>query len=153
MLETGQNAPEIRLPRDGGDIVDLSDYRGQPVVVYFYPRDNTSGCTMQAQAFTEHLPEFKDAGAVVLGVSKDTVAKHDKFRDKHGLEVPLLSDAEGDTCERYGVWVEKSMYGKTFWGIVRTTFLIDRAGKIARIWPKVKVKGHVDDVLSAVRSL
>ena len=152
-LTPGDAAPDFTLPRDGGGEVSLSDLKGQAVVLYFYPRDDTSGCTKEAIAFTGLLPEFEAAGAVVLGVSKDSVAKHDKFRDKHGLGVILLSDEDGDVCERYGVWKEKNMYGKTYMGIERSTFLIDRDGRIARVWPKVKVPGHAEEVLEAVRAL
>ena len=151
--EIGDPAPAISLPRDGGDTVSLADYAGQTVVLYFYPRDDTPGCTKEAIGFTEQAAEFAAAGAVVLGVSKDSVKKHDKFRDKHNLGVVLLSDENSDTCERYGVWVEKSMYGKTYMGIERATFLIDGAGKITQIWRKVKVPGHVDAVLAAARTL
>ncbi len=150
--EPGQDAPDFTLPRDGGEDVTLSKLRGAPVVIYFYPRDDTSGCTKQALGFTERTEDFAAAGATVLGVSKDSIAKHEKFRDKHGLGVALLSDEDSDVCERYGVWVSKNMYGKQFMGIERTTFLIDADGKIARVWNKVKVPGHVDDVLDAVRS-
>ncbi len=149
--EPGQDAPDFTLPRDGGEDVTLSKLRGAPVVLYFYPRDDTSGCTKQALDFTERAEDFAAAGATVLGVSKDSIAKHEKFRDKHGLGVALLSDEDSDVCERYGVWVSKNMYGKQFMGIERTTFLIDADGKIARVWNKVKVPGHVDDVLDAVR--
>lgn len=152
-IEPGTMAPEITLPRDGGDTVSLSDYAGKAVVLYFYPKDDTPGCTVEAIDFTARAGQFADANAVVLGISKDTVAKHDKFRDKHGLGVVLLSDAEGDVCERYGVWVEKKMYGKTYMGIARTTVLIDGEGKIARVWDKVKVEGHADEVLEAVKAL
>ncbi len=151
--QPGQPAPKFSLPRDGGEEVQLSAHLGAPVVLYFYPRDDTSGCTRQAQGFTELGPEFELLGARVLGVSKDTVGKHEKFRDKYALKVALLSDAESDVCERYGVWVEKKMYGKTFMGIERTTFLIDAGGKIAKVWPKVKVAGHAGEVLDAVRAL
>jgi peroxiredoxin Q/BCP len=150
-LAIGDNAPDISLPRDGGDTVSLSDLTG-PVVVYFYPKDDTPGCTKEAIGFTEELEGFAASGATVLGISKDTVAKHEKFIAKHGLKIALLSDAEGDVCERYGVWVEKNMYGKTYMGIERATFLI-ADGKIARIWRKVKVPGHVAEVLEAVRAL
>ncbi len=150
--EPGLDAPDFTLPRDGGEDVTLSKLRGAPVVIYFYPRDDTSGCTKQALGFTERTEDFAAAGATVLGVSKDSIAKHEKFRDKHGLGVALLSDEDSDVCERYGVWVSKNMYGKQFMGIERTTFLIDANGKIARVWNKVKVPGHVDDVLDAVRS-
>lgn len=149
----GDNAPAISLPRDGGDIVNLSDFAGKNVVLYFYPRDDTSGCTKEAVGFTENLGAFADLDTVILGVSKDSVKKHDKFVAKHDLKIALLSDEEGDVCERYGVWKEKSMYGKTYFGIERTTFLIDANGKIAQVWPKVKVAGHVDAVLDAVRAL
>lgn len=151
--EIGDPAPAISLPRDGGDTVSLADYAGQTVVLYFYPRDDTPGCTKEAIGFTKQAAEFAAAGAVVLGVSKDSVKKHDKFRDKHNLGVVLLSDENSDTCERYGVWVEKNMYGKTYMGIERATFLIDGAGKIAQVWRKVKVPGHVDAVLEAARAL
>ena len=150
-LTEGDPAPQVSLPRDGGDIVTLAEIPG-PVVLYFYPRDDTSGCTTQALDFTAERDAFAQAGATILGVSKDTVAKHEKFAAKHDLGIALLSDAEGDTCERYGVWVEKKMYGKTFMGIERSTFLI-KDGTIRRIWRKVKVPGHVDEVLAAVRAL
>jgi peroxiredoxin Q/BCP len=149
----GETAPAISLPRDGGGQVDLSDFAGQKVVVYFYPKDDTPGCTKEAIGFTEMADDFAKAGAVVLGISKDPVAKHDKFIAKHDLKIALLSDENGDVCERYGVWVEKSMYGKTYFGIERATFLIGADGKIAQIWRKVKVPGHVAAVLDAVRSL
>ncbi len=151
--QPGDTAPEVTLPRDGGDTVSLADHAGKPVVLYFYPRDDTPGCTKEAIGFTEMGAAFAEAGAVVLGVSKDTVSKHEKFRDKHELGIALLSDAEGDVCERYGVWVEKNMYGKTSMGIERATFLIGADGKIARVWRKVKVPGHVEEVLDAVRGL
>ena len=149
----GDTAPAISLPRDGGDIVTLSDFAGSTVVVYFYPKDDTPGCTTEAIGFTQSVDDFAAAGAVVLGVSKDSVAKHAKFVAKHDLKIALLSDEAGDVCERYGTWVEKSMYGKTYMGIERATFLIGPDGKIAQIWPKVKVPGHVDAVLAAVKAL
>lgn len=149
----GETAPDFTLPRDGGGEVTLSALRPKTVVLYFYPKDDTSGCTKEALGFTEHKAAFDDAGAVVVGVSKDTAAKHDKFKDKHGLDVILASDADGDVCERYGVWVEKKMYGKTYMGIERATFLIDGDGNVRREWRKVKVPGHVEDVLEAVKSL
>lgn len=149
----GDKAPAISLPRDGGEIVNLSDFAGQNVVVYFYPRDDTSGCTKEALGFTENVDAFADLNTVILGISKDSVSKHDKFVAKHDLKIALLSDENGDVCERYGVWTEKSMYGKTYMGIARATFLIDAQGKIAQVWPKVKVAGHVDAVLDAVRAL
>ncbi|GGO51920.1 peroxiredoxin Q/BCP [Roseovarius pacificus] len=153
MPDTGQTAPDFTLPRDGGDQITLSALRPAPVVLFFYPRDDTSGCTREAIAFTALQGEFEAAGAHILGISKDTVARHDKFRDKHDLGVPLLSDAEADICEQYGVWKEKSMYGKKFWGIERSTFLIDGSGQIARVWRKVKVPGHAEEVLQAVNAL
>lgn len=153
MPDTGQTAPDFTLPRDGGDQITLSALRPAPVVLFFYPRDDTSGCTKEAIAFTALQGEFEATGARVLGISKDTVAKHDKFRDKHDLGVPLLSDAEADICEQYGVWKEKSMYGKKFWGIERSSFLIDGSGQIARVWRKVKVPGHAEEVLEAVNAL
>ena len=153
MPELNQPASDFTLPQDGGEPVTLSALRPAPVVLYFYPRDDTPGCTKEAIGFTEALAQFKAAGATVLGVSKDSIAKHGKFRAKYELGIPLLSDAESDVCERYGVWVEKAMYGKTFLGIERATFLIDGSGNIARIWRKVKVPGHVAEVLEAVRAL
>ena len=153
MPETGETAPDFTLPRDGGGEVSLSELKGAPVVLYFYPRDDTPGCTTEGKDFTAAGEDFKKAGATVLGVSKDSVASHDKFRDKHDLSVILLSDEGSDVCEAYDVWGEKKMYGKTFMGIDRATFLIDRDGKIARTWRKVKVPGHVDEVLEAVRAL
>ncbi|MFD0980830.1 peroxiredoxin [Tropicimonas aquimaris] len=153
MIDTGSPAPDFTLPRDGGGEITLSALRPKAVVLYFYPKDDTSGCTKEAIAFTEALPEFEAAGAVVLGVSKDSVQKHEKFRDKHDLGVTLLSDAESDVCERYGVFKEKSMYGKTYMGIERTTVLIDGEGIVRQVWPKVKVPGHAEAVLEAVRGL
>ena len=153
MLDIGDTAPDFTLPRDGGGEISLNGLRGGAVVLFFYPRDDTSGCTKEAIGFTALADRFQAAGATVLGVSKDTVAKHDKFRDKHSLGVPLLSDAEAETCEAYGVWKEKSMYGKKFFGIERTTFLIGADGRIARIWRKVKVPGHAEDVLEAAQAL
>lgn len=153
MTLQGRTAPDFTLPRDGGGDVTLSALRGSPVVLYFYPRDDTPGCTTEARDFTAAAPDFAAAGAKVLGVSKDSVKSHGKFRDKHALDVVLLSDAAGSTCEDYGVWVEKKMYGKTFMGIERATFLIGVDGTVAREWRKVKVPGHVDAVLEAVRAL
>ena len=146
-------APDFTLPRDGGDDLTLSALRPKAVVLYFYPRDDTSGCTKEALDFTASLSDFEDAGAVVVGVSKDTVAKHDKFIAKHDLGVILVSDAEGTTCEDYGVWVEKKMYGKTYMGIERATFLIDGTGTVRNEWRKVKVAGHVEAVLDAAKAL
>lgn len=152
MPDSGDMAPDFTLPRDGGGGVTLSALRPASVVVYFYPRDDTPGCTTEALEFTAQIAEFEAAGAKVIGISKDTVAKHDKFVAKHELGVILASDAEGDVCERYGVWVEKSMYGKTSMGIERATFLIDGEGRITKVWRKVKAKGHAAEVLEALRS-
>lgn len=151
--EVGEKAPDISLPRDGGEIVNLSDFAGKKVVLYFYPKDDTPGCTKEAIGFTESLDAFAALDTVILGVSKDSVKKHDKFVAKHDLKIALLSDEDGDVCERYGTWVEKSMYGKTYMGIERATYLIDADGKIAQAWRKVRVPGHVDAVLEAVRAL
>ena len=153
MPEIGDSAPDFSLPRDGGGEVSLSAQRPRKVVVYFYPRDDTSGCTKEALGFTEAAGDFAAADTVVIGISKDGVASHDKFVRKHGLSVILGSDEESDVCERYGVWVEKAMYGKKYMGIERTTFLIDREGRIARVWRKVKVPGHVEEVLEAAKAL
>ncbi len=146
-------APDFTLPRDGGGEVTLSEQRGQSVVLFFYPRDDTPGCTKESIGFSEQLQAFADAGAHVFGISRDTVAKHDKFVAKHGLTTPLLSDEGSTVCEDYGVWVEKNMYGRKSMGIERSTFLIDAEGRIARVWRKVKVPGHVDEVLDAVKAL
>jgi len=153
MIDTGQPAPDFTLLRDGGGDVTLSALRPKNVVLFFYPKDDTPGCTTEALGFTEHLAAIEAAGATVLGISKDSVAKHDKFRDKYELGVTLLSDESGRVCESYGTWVEKRMYGKSYMGIERSTFLIGRDGKIAQIWRKVKVPGHVEEVLQAARAL
>lgn len=153
MIDAKDKAPDFTLPRDGGGTVSLSGLRPQAVVLYFYPRDDTSGCTRQAIGFTDLAAEFEAAGAVVIGVSKDSVASHDKFARKHRLGVILASDAEADICERYGVWREKQMYGRKFMGIERTTFLIDGGGTVRRVWRKVSVPGHAEAVLEAVRGL
>jgi len=152
-LSEGKKAPAFNMPTDGGGKVALKDLAGKIVVLYFYPKDDTSGCTREGIEFTEALAKFKRAGAVVIGVSKDSVAKHDKFKDKHGLKVILGSDEDGKVVEKYGVWIEKSMYGRKYMGIDRSTFLIDGAGKIQRIWRKVKIPGHVEEVLEAVKAL
>ena len=146
-------APDFTMPIDSNAVVSLGDYKGQPLILYFYPKDDTPGCTKQACSFNTHLSDFEKIGCAVIGVSKDTVAKHEKFKTKHNLSFPLASDAETDVCERYGVWVEKSMYGKSYMGIERTTFLIDENGIIQHVWNKVKVDGHIDEVLSAVQKL
>ncbi len=153
MSDTLEMAPDFTLPASGGGEVTLSSLRGSPVVLYFYPRDDTSGCTKEAIAFTGLKDAFEAAGVKVFGISKDSVASHDKFVSKHDLGVTLLSDEGSDVCEKYGVWKEKSMYGKTFWGIERSTFLIDGEGRIARAWRKVKVPGHAEEVLEAAKAL
>ncbi|MCA0871971.1 peroxiredoxin [Seohaeicola saemankumensis] len=153
MPDIADTAPDFTLPRDGGGEVTLSGLRGSAVVLFFYPRDDTPGCTKESIGFSHALQAFADAGAQVYGISRDTVAKHDKFVAKHDLTTPLLSDAEGTVCEDYGVWVEKNMYGKKSMGIERSTFLIDAEGKIAQVWRKVKVDGHVEAVLEAVKAL
>lgn len=152
-LTVGTQAPDFELPRDGGDLVKLSAYRGRNVILYFYPRDDTPGCTLEAQEFTASVDAFADANSIVLGISKDTLEKHDDFRSKYDLGIPLLSDADGNVCEAFDVWQEKTMNGKTFMGILRTTFLIDTHGNIARIWPNVEVEGHSDEVLQAASQL
>ena len=153
MISAGQTAPDFTLPRDGGGTVTLSALRPGKVVLYFYPKDDTPGCTLEAQDFNARLAEFQAAGTTVIGVSKDSVKAHDKFCKKHGLSIILASDEAGHTCEDYGVWLEKSMYGKTYMGIERTTVLIDGAGKVVRVWNKVSVKGHADEVLAAAQAL
>ena len=153
MLDVNDMAPDFSLPRDGGGTLSLADFKGKTLVLFFYPKDDTPGCTKESIGFSEALADFDAAGAAVVGVSKDSAASHDKFVKKHGLGVPLLSDDGSTMCEDYGVWAEKSMYGKTYMGIERSTFLIDGSGKIVRVWRKVKVPGHVDEVLAAVRAM
>lgn len=152
-LKTGDLAPTFKLPADGGGEIDLADLRGKTVVLYFYPKDDTPGCTTEAIDFSRLSNEFEQANAVVVGISKDSVKKHDKFKAKHDLSVALGADEAGEVVEAYGVWVLKKLYGREYMGIERATFLIAPDGTIARIWPKVKVKGHADEVLEAVRSL
>ncbi len=151
-IDAGDPAPDFAMPAEDGPI-SLSALKGKIVVLYFYPKDDTSGCTSEAKAFTQAAGEFAGAGAVVVGVSKDTVASHGKFRAKYGLTHLLGSDADGDVVERYGVWVEKNMYGRKYMGIERATFLIDGAGVVRRVWHKVKVPGHAAEVLAAARAL
>jgi thioredoxin-dependent peroxiredoxin len=153
MISIGQTAPDFTLPRDGGESLRLSAQQPKKVVLYFYPKDDTTGCTLEAQEFTAKLADFRAAGCEVIGLSKDSVAAHDKFCKKYGLGIVLVSDLDGGVCEAYGVWKEKSMYGKTYMGIERTTVLIDGKGQITQIWPKVKVKGHAEEVLAAVQAL
>ena len=151
-LKAGDRAPDFDLPTDSGQI-RLSELKGKVVVLYFYPKDDTSGCTAEAIGFSEAADDFRKAGAVVVGVSKDSAKSHGKFRQKYDLKVELGADPEGAVVERYGVWVEKSMYGRKYMGIERATFLIDREGVIARVWRKVKVAGHVAEVLAAAKAL
>ncbi len=153
ILEEGVKAPAFSLPTDGGGKIALKDFAGEKLVLYFYPKDDTEGCTKEAVGFSENIKAFQKAGAVVVGVSKDSVAKHDKFKDKHGLKVILGSDETGKTVEAYGVWGEKTLYGRKFMGIERSTFLIDAKGVIRRIWRKVRVPGHVAELLEAVKAL
>lgn len=150
-LQEGDKAPAFSLPANGGKTVALADYAGRKLVVYFYPKDNTPGCTTEAIDFTAALADFDRAGTDIVGVSADSVKKHENFIAKHGLGITLLADEEQTMLNDYGVWVEKSMYGRKFMGIERATFLIDEAGKIAKIWRKVKVKGHVEAVLQAAQ--
>ena len=149
-LQIGDNAPDFEAPTDGDGRISLSDLKGQYIILYFYPKDDTPGCTKEACSFQENLPNFKTEKAIVIGVSKDKPAKHDKFKEKHGLDFPLISDEEGAICEAYGTWVEKSMYGRKYMGIDRATFLIGPDGKILEIWRKVKVPGHVEAVLATL---
>jgi peroxiredoxin Q/BCP len=153
MVEAGSKAPDFKLPGDGGEDIKLSSFKGQPVVVYFYPKDDTPGCTKEAIAFSGLIEEFAAAGAAVIGISPDGAAKHDKFIAKHDLKVRLAADEENKTAEAYGVWVEKSMYGKKYMGVERSTFLVDAKGKVAQVWRKVKVPGHAEAVLDAVKAL
>jgi len=151
--ELGATAPDFKLPADGGSHLQLSDFRGSPVVIYFYPKDDTSGCTKQAIAFTEDLEAYNKAGITIIGISKDSPASHDKFIAKHNLGIRLASDEETDVCQAYGVWVEKNMYGRKFMGIQRATFLLDGDGVVRHIWPKVKVADHSADVLKKAAEL
>ncbi|MEQ8936453.1 MAG: peroxiredoxin [Amphiplicatus sp.] len=153
ILEEGVMAPAFSLPTDGDGKISLKELAGKKLVLYFYPKDDTEGCTKEAVGFSEEIKAFQKAGAVVVGVSKDSVAKHDKFKDKHGLKVILGSDETGKTVEAYGVWGEKTLYGRKFMGIERSTFLIDAKGVIRKIWRKVRVPGHVAEVLEAVKAL
>lgn len=153
MLDTGDKAPDFNLPVNGGGNLALKDLKGKIVVMYFYPKDMTPGCTTEAQDFRDRIKDFDKAGAVVVGVSKDSVKRHDNFVEKQNLPFKLISDEDGSLCEDFGVWVEKNMYGRKYMGIQRATFVIDAKGVIRHVWPKVKVKGHADDVLEVVKSL
>jgi peroxiredoxin Q/BCP len=153
MLEAGKAAPAFTLKESDGDKVSLSGLKGKWVVVYFYPRDDTPGCTLEAQGFNKALGQLDKLGAVVVGVSKDDLPSHCKFRDKYGLKFPLLSDPDGKVIEKYGAWGEKNMYGKKSMGIVRTTVIVSPEGKVAKVYPKVKVNGHVEAVIDAIKEL
>ena len=150
MLETGTKAPDFTLPDQNGDMHSLSDYLGKKVILYFYPKDNTSGCTKQACGFADRYPQFKEKGAVILGVSKDSVASHKKFEEKYGLPFTLLSDTELDVIKAYDVWKEKKNYGKVSMGVVRTTYLIDEKGYIVKAMDKVKAADNPKDMLEAI---
>ena len=153
MVEDGKKAPDFKLPGDDGKNVQLSRLKGRPVVIYFYPKDDTSGCTAEAKDFSCLVSAFEAAGAEIVGISPDSAASHAKFKTKHGLNLRLAADEDKAVATAYGVWVEKSMYGRKYMGVERSTFLIDVAGRVARSWRKVKVPGHAGEVLAAVKSL
>ena len=153
MPSEGEKAPDFKLPTDAGETANLSSLKGKPVVVYFYPKDDTSGCTREAIDFSGLMDEFAKAGAAVIGISPDNTSSKAKFRKKHSLTVVLAADEDKAICEAYGTWVEKSMYGRKYMGVERTTFLVSRDGRIARVWRKVKVPGHAAEVLEAVRAI
>ena len=152
-LDVGDLAPDFDLPTDGGGQAKLADFKGRTLVLYFYPKDDTTGCTNEANGFSELAADFAKAGATVIGVSKDSVKSHEKFKAKYGLDFTLASDVEGKVVEAYGSWVEKSMYGRNYMGIDRSTFLIDGEGRIRKLWRKVKVAGHVAEVLAQAQAL
>ena len=152
-VEVGDKAPDFTLPSDGGGKVSLKALRGKAVVLYFYPKDATSGCTAESCAFRDALPNFSKVKAAIVGISRDSVASHDKFKAKYGLTFPLASDEDGKVCEAYGTWVEKSMYGRKYMGVERSTFLIDAKGVVRNAWRKVKVPGHAEEVLEAAAAL
>jgi peroxiredoxin Q/BCP len=152
-LKIGDKAPDFTLPTDGNGTIALKALRGKKVVIYFYPKDDTSGCTKEACGFRDAMPDFSKIAATIVGISRDPVRAHDKFKQKYSLPFILASDEGGEVCEKYGVWVEKSMYGRKYMGIERTTVLIDEKGVIRGLWPKVKIDGHVGEVLAAAKSL
>jgi peroxiredoxin Q/BCP len=152
-LTIGDKAPDFTLPTDGNGSVALKAQRGKKVVVYFYPKDDTTGCTKDACGFRDAMPDFSKIAATIIGISRDSVRAHDKFKQKYALPFILASDESGEVCEKYGVWVEKSMYGRKYMGIERTTVLIDEKGVIRGVWPKVKIDGHIGEVLAAAKSL
>ena len=153
MLQDGDIAPDFELPTDDGERVKLSQLRGKPVVVYFYPKDDTSGCTVEAKDFSRLAPEFRKAGIEIIGVSPDSIESHHKFRNKHDLTIRLAADTDKVAAMAYGVWAQKSMYGRTYMGVERATFLIDKAGRLARSWRKVKVPDHAQAVLAVARTI
>ncbi len=152
-LGQGDVAPEFELPRDGGGSISLAALRGKPIVLFFYPKDDTKACTEEAISFSALAKEFQEAGIALVGISPDSAKSHDRFTQKHGLTVALGADEDKAAANAYGVWVEKSMYGRKYMGVERTTFLIDRQGVISRVWEKVKVPGHADEVLAAAKML
>ncbi len=152
-LKEGVKAPDFTAPTDGGGILKLSSLKGRKVVLYFYPKDDTPGCTTEACGFRDNMKMFSKIDAEIIGISKDSEKSHDKFKDKYDLPFTLVSDADGKICEAYGTWVEKSMYGRKYMGIDRATFLIDEKGVVRHLWRKVKVTGHVDEVLAAAKAL
>ena len=152
-VDVGSKAPDFTMPTDGNGSVTLSKLKGKKVVLYFYPKDDTSGCTAEACGFRDSFPDYTGAGAVVIGISKDSVASHDKFKKKHNLPFILASDTGSDVCEKYGTWVEKSMYGRKYMGIERCTYLLDQEGVVRGVWHKVKVSGHAAEVLKAAQAL
>jgi peroxiredoxin Q/BCP len=153
MIQDGDKAPDFELPTESGEAIKLSRLKGRPVVVYFYPKDDTSGCTAEAKDFTRLAPDFKKAGVEVIGISPDSPESHQKFAKKYELKVRLAADADKAVASAYGVWVEKSMYGRKYMGVERSTFLIDKSGRIAKAWRKVKVPGHAEEVLAAATAL
>jgi len=153
MPEIGRKAPDFSLPDENGSVVSPDDFKGKKLVLYFYPKDSTPGCTTEARDFTARKQEFAAAGAVILGASKDSLKRHQNFISKQDLKITLLSDEDGVLCDAYGVWIQKKLYGREYMGIERATFLIDQEGIIRNIWHKVKVKGHVDAVLEAIKAL
>lgn len=150
---TGKKAPNFKLPTDGNGEISLEELKGKRVILYFYPKDNTPGCTKESEGFRDHKADFENENTVIIGVSKDSVKSHDNFKSKYNLPFTLISDTECKMCEDYGVWVEKSMYGRKYMGIERSTFLIDEEGIVQKEWRKVKVPGHVENVLSSVKEL
>jgi peroxiredoxin Q/BCP len=153
MVGENEVVPDVKLESPDGRTISPADFRGNKLVLYFYPKDDTSGCTAEAQAFSALAVEFEKAGTWLLGVSKDPPKSHERFSEKYGLKVPLASDVDGSACEAFGTWIEKSMYGRKYMGIDRATFLVDRDGVVKRVWRKVKVPGHAEEVLEAAREL